>query len=240
MFNVGDVVTVRSDLVTDQSYGADSFVEEMRCMLGKSVTIKEIYGNKYKIKECGYNWTNEMFVEYVNETEVKKMDNVVAQFPEISVPERDDTEYLERCVELEEELYQQYSCSCNNFIPYAYNHDNVVKANKFSNDQKKYLNDIFSRHPLWDNKTHSIVFEADLFRAIDRNVICNFFTWIKYRIFDKTEEAKIGMFTYDDVEKAEDYCARIIAAFSVLNDSERSTTKICGHSYRDIRMEKEK
>lgn len=35
MFNVGDVVTVRSDLVAKQRYGADTFVENMQCMLGK-------------------------------------------------------------------------------------------------------------------------------------------------------------------------------------------------------------
>lgn len=71
-YNVGDVVTVRSDLIVGHRYGGydgsgyDGFVADMRCMLGCLATIDRVIFDgegkyKYLIKECGYNWTDEMF-----------------------------------------------------------------------------------------------------------------------------------------------------------------------------------
>lgn len=72
-FKPGDRVTVRSDLIQgDQYYMSDSqycdsVVDGMMTMLGKTVTISDASW-RYRIEECGYNWTDEMFEEYVNYT----------------------------------------------------------------------------------------------------------------------------------------------------------------------------
>lgn len=70
-FRPGDVVTVRGDLKLNNEYWmdghkkSDSFVRGMRDFLGKIVTIKAINSaGKYNIRECAFNWTDEMFVEY--------------------------------------------------------------------------------------------------------------------------------------------------------------------------------
>lgn len=65
-FKVGDRVKVREDLVVDEIYGGDSFVYDMAEFRGKEVTIKEIQCayHSYRIKETGYNWTEEMFEGY--------------------------------------------------------------------------------------------------------------------------------------------------------------------------------
>ena len=67
-YNIGDKPTVRSDLVADQQYGYDVFVEDMELFLGKEVTIIKAWvedgGEEcYYIKEDedGYRWTKEMF-----------------------------------------------------------------------------------------------------------------------------------------------------------------------------------
>ena len=62
-YKVGDVVTVRKDLVIDKLYGEDMFVEEMNCMKGKKVTIEDVDDCSCRICECGFNWTDEMFEE---------------------------------------------------------------------------------------------------------------------------------------------------------------------------------
>lgn len=66
-FKVGDRVSVRSDLVIDKSYGSNSINDEMINWCGKIVTIKVITSwNEYRIKEDGWNWTDEMFIGKVD------------------------------------------------------------------------------------------------------------------------------------------------------------------------------
>lgn len=60
-FKVGDKVRVRKDLEAHKIYGSNSFTDSMAYMKGETATISEIIGNEYRIKECGYNWTDEMF-----------------------------------------------------------------------------------------------------------------------------------------------------------------------------------
>ena len=62
-YKVGDVVTVRKDLVIDEFYGEDQFVEDMECMKGEKVTIEDVDDNTYRIYEYDWNWTDEMFEE---------------------------------------------------------------------------------------------------------------------------------------------------------------------------------
>ena len=72
-FKPGDRVTVRTDLdqyghyYMDGKICPDSMNSTMLRMLGETVTICAVKGSgKYSIAECGYNWTDEMFEEYIN------------------------------------------------------------------------------------------------------------------------------------------------------------------------------
>ena len=62
-YKVGDRVRVRKDLIVNEVYGNDCFVIGMKGMLGKTVTIDSVNegAEKYRIKECGFHWTEEMF-----------------------------------------------------------------------------------------------------------------------------------------------------------------------------------
>ena len=62
-FKVGDKVKVRKDLIVEQKYGNQTFVDDMKNLCGKTVTIESVidYANYYGIKEDGYWWTDEMF-----------------------------------------------------------------------------------------------------------------------------------------------------------------------------------
>ena len=67
-FKAGDKVKVRKDLKVGKQYYMDSskicdrFVDSMAKWRGKVVTIEGVgAGEKYFIKEAGYNWTDEMF-----------------------------------------------------------------------------------------------------------------------------------------------------------------------------------
>ena len=64
-YKVGDKVRVREDLIVDKEYGNESFVIGMKGMRGKVATIDEVCEGVeiYRIKESGYNWTEEMFEE---------------------------------------------------------------------------------------------------------------------------------------------------------------------------------
>ena len=73
VFKVGDKVKVREDLVVGNIYGGDSFTIDMADLRGKEVTIKEVEPkfNSYRIKETGYNWTDEMFERLAEEPKPK-------------------------------------------------------------------------------------------------------------------------------------------------------------------------
>lgn len=78
-FKVGDKVKVREDLIEGKTYGSDMFVDTMNKFKGRVVTIKEVtatcYGNKYRIKEGGYSWSELMLRPYIetdNKVEILK------------------------------------------------------------------------------------------------------------------------------------------------------------------------
>jgi len=241
LFNVGDKVTIREDLIEGERYGNDTVADDMLKMCGKTVTIEEtnLYGQSdtYKIVEFGFNWTDDMFVE----TEQKRREKMVpmekvgvVQFPEINVPERDDTEYIERCVKLEERIYNIYSCRDEEYINYPYKEENVRKANEYSNNQKAKLNALLSRHPNWDAKTHSIVLEPDLYRAINKDEVYMFFNWIKDGYYASIPEA-----TSEDGRKLAEIAEeikrlqRICNAYECLYTDEKEESNICNISYGD-------
>lgn len=71
-FKVGDKVRVRKDLEVGKRYYMDDkkeyicFAFGMKEFLGKIVTIRSIFYEKYKIKESEYVWTDEMFEPVCN------------------------------------------------------------------------------------------------------------------------------------------------------------------------------
>ena len=62
-YNIGDKVFVREDLKVGKEYGKDFFVSEMNFLKGEIVTITNIVGYKYRLKEDSgkWSWTEEMF-----------------------------------------------------------------------------------------------------------------------------------------------------------------------------------
>lgn len=61
-YKVGDKIKVRSDLKVGKMYGAHQFVPAMVEYVGKTMTIKEVTGNDYHLKEDDgeWCWTDEM------------------------------------------------------------------------------------------------------------------------------------------------------------------------------------
>lgn len=61
-YTVGDKVIVRNDLKANKIYGFCGCATGMEYLKGHIVTIEKIReGKYYKIKECGFWWTDEMF-----------------------------------------------------------------------------------------------------------------------------------------------------------------------------------
>ena len=240
MYSTGDIVTVKENLKAGFSYGSDTFIDDMEDNRGKTFCIASVKADeKYKLCDMvtgeilPYNYTSEMFVK----REEKEMDaveeRVIAQFPEINVPDRDDSEYIERCVDLECDLYDSYSCKGETFVAYPYNIEYVREANEFSNNNKKKLNDLFSRHPLWDNRTHSIVMDCKIERKIIKDDINKFFEWIKQKLFDITEEGKIDGITYKEAYNAYEQLLNIKSAFDCLTEIQSEDSTICGYTKSD-------
>lgn len=70
---VGDVVTVRSDLVVGNDYNHTEFTEEMNWLAGKQVTIRSVdsdqYGYYYYIENMyGVYWDASMFIGQTDPT----------------------------------------------------------------------------------------------------------------------------------------------------------------------------
>lgn len=75
-YNIGDKVLVRPDLVSDESYSmeddsenANVVTNEMLELCGTVVTIEDIDEEQYYIEECGFRWTDGMFVGKVDDSE---------------------------------------------------------------------------------------------------------------------------------------------------------------------------
>ena len=71
-YKVGDKVKIREDLIVNEIYGCEAFVENMKAYLGKQVTIaKESPSHvEYYIEEDSerWRWTDEMFEDYIEDT----------------------------------------------------------------------------------------------------------------------------------------------------------------------------
>jgi len=79
-FQAGDTVTVRGDLNTGTRYGSDgdanrtlNVTSDMLEFAGCRCTIRDVYKNsmgrwRYRLKENGWVWADEMFDEYIYRT----------------------------------------------------------------------------------------------------------------------------------------------------------------------------
>lgn len=74
-YKVGDKVRVRKDLVVGEQYGGETVADDMVDMRGMVVTIEEVDGSGYGIKEGldDYNWTDEMFEPVEEELTVEEV-----------------------------------------------------------------------------------------------------------------------------------------------------------------------
>ena len=76
-YNVGDKVRVRSDLEGNQDYCGLYCCNEMAGFKGQIVTIAEINGNRYKIKEDDkfYWWSDDLFEDTTIGNTIDKLIN---------------------------------------------------------------------------------------------------------------------------------------------------------------------
>ena len=73
-YKIGDRVKIREDLNENERYGCQIFVDTMCKMRGLTLTIDRVNDNDtYRMKEIGYNWTDEMIEGLAEETINKKM-----------------------------------------------------------------------------------------------------------------------------------------------------------------------
>lgn len=71
-YKIGDRVKIREDLEVNEKYGAHYFVDTMSEMRGLTLTIDEEYDDgTYRMREMGYNWTEEM-IEGLSEESINK------------------------------------------------------------------------------------------------------------------------------------------------------------------------
>ena len=90
-YKVGDKVRIKSldwynknkDCTGCLVCGESHINSDMKCMLGEIVTIIAIDGNHYRIKEYGWNWTDEMIEGLVTEMDcMNNTPNKIVSFPE--------------------------------------------------------------------------------------------------------------------------------------------------------------
>ena len=73
-YKIGDRVKIREDLEENKKYGCQIFVDSMCEVRGLTLTIDRVNDNDtYRMKEIGYNWTDEMIEGLAEETINKKM-----------------------------------------------------------------------------------------------------------------------------------------------------------------------
>ena len=73
-YKIGDRVKIREDLNENERYGCQIFVDSMCEVRGLTLTIDRVNDNDtYRMKEIGYNWTEEMIEGLAEETINKKL-----------------------------------------------------------------------------------------------------------------------------------------------------------------------
>ncbi len=77
-YKVGDKVKIKEDLVVDETYGEDSFTEEMEKYKGKTATITDVHWDKYEIDidDGSWYWTDEMLEDLNSALDEEKAQTV--------------------------------------------------------------------------------------------------------------------------------------------------------------------
>lgn len=201
MFNVGDKVTIRQDLIAGNYYGADCFVEDMIPMLGREVTIKFVYDdeNRYLIKEFGYNWTPEMFVQAETETETEKEERPMVEHTAVTQIDRDD---------VLKNMYKTLEI-CDIYHPTDYGMNAILdrwEDEKGTADvwEGNSVIDILSKHPDYVPEKGYIVKKKEYDRGVDPDVIMDvldsLIAALCYPVGNcLVDEVKLYPFTYKEV-----------------------------------------
>lgn len=118
-YKIGDRVKIREDLEVNEKYGSHYFVEEMCGVRGSTLTIdKEYKDGTYRMKEMGYNWTEEMIEGLSEESINKKLLEFV--FKKYDVTKEELEREMNKDKELEKTI-QDIADSYNDFRDYCIN-----------------------------------------------------------------------------------------------------------------------
>jgi hypothetical protein len=95
-YKVGDKVKIREDLIVDNDYGSDGFVEEMAQYKGKTATITGAFMGKYDIDidDGDWSWTDEMLEDYKSKYIVgdMKIDTIIKNMTVADLLNKTDVE----------------------------------------------------------------------------------------------------------------------------------------------------
>ena len=118
-YKIGDRVKIREDLNENERYGCQIFVDSMCEVRGLTLTIDRVNDNDtYRMKEIGYNWTDEMIEGLAEETIDKKMLEFV--FKKYGVTKEELEREMNKDKELEKTM-QDIADSYNDFRDYCIN-----------------------------------------------------------------------------------------------------------------------
>ena len=118
-YKIGDRVKIREDLNENERYGCQIFVDSMCEVRGLTLTIDRVNDNDtYRMKEIGYNWTDEMIEGLAEETINKKMLEFV--FKKYSITKEELEREMNKDKELEKTI-QDITDSYNDFRDYCIN-----------------------------------------------------------------------------------------------------------------------
>ena len=103
-YKVGDKVKVREDLKIGKSYNKKTFVDSMEKYKGQIVTIKVVYGDRYRIEEDNQDWywTDEMLEDIEEEMNLEDFLNALWKNPEIIINKFSNM--YEECKKVNEDL----------------------------------------------------------------------------------------------------------------------------------------
>lgn len=120
-YKIGDRVKIREDLKENEKYGSQIFVDSMCKMIGLTLTIDRVNDNDtYRMKEIGYNWTEEMIEGLAEETINKKMLEFV--FKKYGITKEELEKEMNKDKELEKTIqdmvddyedFKDYCVNCN-------------------------------------------------------------------------------------------------------------------------------
>ena len=144
-YKVGDKVRVRRDLIVDKQYymsdgfHGEIFVNSMKKMKGKVVTIKDAYEQHYRIEEFSWYWTDEMLELVESKSKLFDWDYFLNKTNKVAVHCKTEEEAIDFCKQMHEHelrwhcgrsyldkiewnVFKENTCYSNNrqFSPYSF------------------------------------------------------------------------------------------------------------------------